>query len=309
MKRKRARRIISLLLTFVMVLSLSVSWTMATGEGVLTEEIDLSQMYRKYDLKTGEVSLVPRYAPPQYRDGQRITATEPFNPVAEKEVLGDRSIIGTDGRTQVTSTTSSPYYRIAKLVMTYTDGTSAEGTGFMVSGNVLLTAGHCCMSTSNASLSSMTVYLGRNETYTPITASVSYYYVCANFTYFNDDDKDDYAIVVLSTSPGNTTGWFGLGYQNDSFFLNNTFTITGYPGDKTYGTMWKASGSVNSCATYVLNHSIDTYAGESGAPLYSSSNVVYGIQVSGVNPSSQYNHCRRMTQEVVDWLIAQGLIS
>lgn len=90
-----------------------MSWTMATGDGALTEEIDLSQMYRKYDLETGEVSLVSRYAPPQYRDGQRITSTEPFNPVAEKEILGDRSIIGTDGRTQVTSTTGSPYYRIA----------------------------------------------------------------------------------------------------------------------------------------------------------------------------------------------------
>ena len=123
--------------------------------------------------------------------------------------------------------------------------------------------------------------------------------------YKSDDDQDDYAILVLSTSPGNTTGWFGLSYQNNSFFTSHTFTITGYPTDKAEGTMWKASGTVSSCSTYVLNHTIDTAAGESGAPIYLS-NVAYGIQVSG---GSTVNHCRRMTQEVFDWLVAQGFIS
>ncbi len=305
MTRKRARITISLLMSLVMALCFLVSGVLASDDSLL-EELDLSQLYRKYDFETGEVTFVPRYAAPSYQNGKQIKSTSPYIPEDAKGIIGDRTVFGDDDRLQVTNTTTSPYYGIARLVITYTDNTSATGTGFLVAPNVMLTAGHCCMSaSSNAPIASFTAYLGQNETYVPMTAYLSYYYVCANFTSFNGPDKDDYAIMVLSSSPGNTTGWFGLSYQNNMFFVTNPFTITGYPIDKTSGTMWKASGAITECSTYVLSHIIDCYAGQSGSPIYMS-NVAYGILVS---ENAVENRCRRMTQEVFDWLVAQGFIS
>ena len=305
MRRKRARTTISLFLIIVMTLSFSMSGVLAT-DNTLPEDMDLSQLYRRYDFETGEVSLVPRYAAPTYQNGKQIKSTSPYIPEEAKGITGDRTIFGYDDRVQVTNTTSSPYYGIARLVITYTDNTSTTGTGYLVAPNVMLTAGHCCFSSSSsAPISSFTAYLGQNGTYVPMTAYLSYYYVCANFTSFSGEDKDDYAIMVLSSSPGNTTGWFGLSYQNNMFFVTNPFTITGYPVDKSSGTMWTASGAITECSTYVLSHIIDCYAGQSGSPIYMS-NVAYGILVS---ENAVENRCRRMTQEVFDWLVAQGLIS
>lgn len=135
---------------------------------------------------------------------------------------------------------------------------------------------------------------------------MSSYYVCANYNYYGDSVQDDYAILVLSEDVGDITGWFGLGYNTNSFFYSNDFTITGYPGDKTYGTMWTATGDIENCTTYELHYYMDMYPGQSGSPIYTNGSVAYGINVA---ETPTLNYGRRMTQEVFDWLLDQGFIS
>lgn len=297
------------LVSFILITSLILGYNrldVIASEASDSSEIDLSGMYRRYDLVTGEISLVSKEAAPTYVDGQRVVSTDGFISGSYKQVTEeDRNVIGGDTRTIVNNTTDSPYYGIGRIVASYTDGTSQEGTGFLVSKNVMLTNGHMCMSPNNASISSMTIYFGQNGSYTPVTAYASSYYVCANYNYFGDDVQDDYAIVILSSNVGYTTGWFGLDYKNNSFFFNNTFTITGYPGEFATGTMYRSSGTIYDCSTYVLEYFIDTSAGQSGAPIYQS-NVAYGIHSSG---TASMNYGRRMTQEVFDWLVAQGFVN
>ncbi len=277
------------------------------AEAATYETDNLDDMYRKYDLETGEVTLVPRYSVPSYSRGERVTCTEPYIPaeVTQQENIG-RALIGVYERTPVTNTSTYPYRAIAQLEMVYADGTTGQGTGFMVSSNVMLTAGHCCMSRNNAAVNSITVNLGRNGDSVVKVTTVSSYYVCANYNYFGDSVQDDYAILVLSEDVGDITGWFGLGYSTNSFFYNNEFAITGYPGDKTYGTMWKATGDIENCTTYELHYYMDMYPGQSGSPIYTNSYVAYGINVA---ETSTMNYGRRMTQEVFDWLLDQGFIS
>ncbi len=306
--RKQFKLSLSICLTLALLVSPVELALAATNGSIGLETVDISSMYRKYDLETGEVSLVPKAAPSVYRNGKQVTSTQPYIPVQNKIVQhGERSIIGNDDRVPITETTNYPYYAVARLEVEYTDGTYGNATGFMVSSNVMLTAGHVCMShASNAPVRSMRVSLGQNGSLTPTVAYASSYYVCANFTYFNDDDQDDYAIVVLNSNVGNTTGWFGLDYQADIFFHNYTFVITGYPLDKPTGTMWSESGSIEECSTYLLHYKMDVVAGQSGSPIYALNNVAYGINVSG---TSSLNNGRRMTKEVFDWLVTNGFIS
>lgn len=304
---KNFQRIIGTIMVFVLCITLGSTLVKTDVSADSDKKEQASTVLRKYDLTTGETSLVPMESDKLFRSDSTSNNTQGYNP----SKANPYAIIGTDERTKVTTTTTHPYYAIAQLSVTYTDSTSATATGFMVSENVLLTAGHASMSeSSNAPIKSATIYLGRNGSSTPSTATLSSYYVCSEFTYYSDDDQDDYAIWILNSNIGNTSGWFGVGYNtSNSYFTGNTFTITGYPGDKPNGTMWTASASISSCSTYLLKHKIDTMAGQSGAPVYinksGSGYVVYGIQVSG---TSTMNTARRITQELYDWLIANNYI-
>lgn len=164
MGRKRLKAKIYALAMVVAMLFTSTG-NVVYAEEVATYETDnLDDMYRKYDLETGEVTLVPRYSVSFYSSGERVTCTEPYIPagVTQQENVG-RAIIGADGRAPITNTSEYPYCAIAQLEMEFADGTSGTGTGFMVSSNVMLTAGHCCMSKNNAAADTITVNLGRNE--------------------------------------------------------------------------------------------------------------------------------------------------
>lgn len=63
---------------------------------------------------------------------------------AQSSGIGTQVVIGPDSRNMITDTYKYPYTAIARLTMTY-EGISgvAYGTGFLVGGNVLATAGHC----------------------------------------------------------------------------------------------------------------------------------------------------------------------
>ncbi len=298
-----------IILTIAMTMSLVTPVSAQTNNSNNNVQYE-GTMLKKYDLITGETSLVSMNDRISGINNGSRQNTNAYVPSTMKGGISPNVIIGDDERTQVTNTSSTPYYGIAQLEAVYTDSTAANGTGFMVSENVMLTVGHMCMSEkSNAPISSMTVNLGRNGSTIPTTAYVTSYYVCANYNYFGDDVKDDYAILILNSNVGNTTGWLGVGYNSDSFFTNNNFTITGYPGDKTFATMWKSSGKMSSCSTYELSYKIDMMGGQSGAPIYtylsSSGYVAYGINAA---ETSSMNYGRRMTQELFDWLYDNGFI-
>ena len=307
---KKFKKIIS----FMMVVSLMFTADLVTVKaGTCQEQKQSTNNLREYDLVTGKESVISMTSNSTLMSNNTlksntITNKSSYNPSS----ISPFTIFGTDNRTQVKSTTSHPYYPIAHLEITYTDSTVANATGFMVSKNVLITCGHACMSyKSNAPIKTATVYPGRNGTSKPSTAKLSRYYVCENFTYYNDSDEDDYAIWVLNSDIGNTTGWLGIGYNtNNSFFTSNTFTLTGYPGDKPTGTMWTASGSITSCATLAFYYKIDTIAGQSGAPVYiyksGSGYVAYGINVAEYETE---NTAKRITQVLFDWLMNNNYIS
>lgn len=171
------------------------------------------------------------------------------------------TIIGTDGRTKVTSVNSTPYSRIACLIITWSDGTKSQGTGFMISPQYMLTAAHCVYSVDlGKSAKSITAYFGANgSTYSTI------------------------------------------GYTSTSTLTSSSATING-----KLRYMYKMSSTPYSVNTYVINYKIDTYKGQSGSPIYNSSNVVYGIHNTG---GSSYNTGRRLTSALINAFVDNGWCS
>jgi glutamyl endopeptidase len=220
------------------------------------------------------------------------------------------SVIGTDGRTQVTNTTTAPRRAIAQILF---DGGSLC-TGWMISANTLATAGHCVHEGAGGSggfypVGTYQIRPGRNGSSAP-------YGMCTAKTLYtvngwaNGGLQDyDYGAIKLNCDVGDTTGWFGYFHQAASHDGQQAI-IAGYPGDMGGDTMWTMTGTIGATLPRRLRYTIDTAGGQSGSPVWTNNNpncagpCARAIHAYGVGGSDVDNSGTRIIQEVANNLTA-----
>ncbi|PDZ00304.1 hypothetical protein COD89_30980 [Bacillus thuringiensis] len=200
-------------------------------------------------------------------------------------------VLGSDIRTQVTNTASYPNSAIVHLDGVLSNTGEYGCTGWMVGPKTLVTAAHCV----NGGTTSMTVSPGKNGGSNPYgTAKISQVYISPN--YINTENPgDDWAVININRNLGDQTSWFGY----NSGLPNGSITITGYPGDKSYGQMWTGVGSIEWSTGNIAYHNVDTFGGQSGAPVYDYRREVYAIHV-GYDGNYNKNRAARITSEVIN---------
>lgn len=213
---------------------------------------------------------------------------------------GNTSIIGTDNRTRVTATTSFP----SRAIVHITRNGAAHCTGWMVSRDTVVTAGHCLYNRSTASwYSGLSFTPARNGSSAPYGSATATRRITDTNYINNGDTRQDWGIVKLSRQLGSTTGWFGLKWQSASY-NGTSATVRGYPGDKAFGTMWTMTGSIAQSTPNGLCYAMDTIGGQSGSPVFNSSNQGIAIHTMGTGShglngcSSSYNAGTRITQSL-----------
>lgn len=225
-------------------------------------------------------------------DAAATTNDAPAAPAAVPgQEAGIETVIGTDSRYRITATTTYPYSAIAHI-------TSSVGgcTGWMIGPNTVATAGHCLHNGSWAT--NVRVYPGRNGSSTPYgSCGATRLYSVTGWTSSRSPEYD-YGAIKLNCTIGNSTGWFGFRWQSASLTGQPTY-LSGYPGDKTYGTQWRSNDSVRITATRRLYYANDTYGGHSGSPVWNGnancSPCGIAIHAYGVG-SNGYNGGTRITE-------------
>lgn len=225
---------------------------------------------------------------------------------------GIESVIDTDERHQVTDTTVFPFRALVFLLISSPGGTYSC-TGFFISENTIATAGHCVYGTELGGwATSITAYPGRNGDSTPYGSATSTQFFAPQAWIDDEDHRFDYGAIKLESALGTTTGWFGFGVKLDEKLVTAKVRIFGYPGDKTFATMWGTKRRIKGVAPEKLFYKIDTYGGESGSPVYgkvsnSCQTCAFGIHAYGVGiePFPGSNSGTRVTDalfaDLVTW--------
>jgi V8-like Glu-specific endopeptidase len=220
-------------------------------------------------------------------------------------------IIGTDDRVRVTNNTAYPWRCICSLLITANTGAQYVGTGWLVAPRLVLTAGHCVfMSDEGGWATQIEVIPGRNAAERPFGSAISRdLRSVTGWTQDNDSDYDYGAILLPEDKRfGEQLGWFGYASRDDDHLKSITLNLAGYPGDggKTGidGTQWYHSRMVMDVLEKQLTYDIDTFGGQSGAPVWelASNGSRYGVAIHTFGTPVN-NGGTRITGDVFDNIV------
>jgi glutamyl endopeptidase len=244
---------------------------------------------------------------------RRVRRAKPIRAVGAHESgsVATESVIGTDGRTRVSPTTTFPA-RATVLILFSEGGGDYLCSGFMISDNTVATAGHCVAPGDGTGFYDRTtfhIFPGRNGTERPYgSCRARRLYSVGGWLNYGRDDFD-YGAIKLDCDIGNTTGWYGISATYDG--VGTPVTIQGYPGDKPL-TQWQSRDRIRFEQPRRLFYQNDTTGGMSGSPVWynkasgpSCPRCAIAIHAYGVYGSGIYatnNHGTRINATVFDAL-------
>jgi glutamyl endopeptidase len=222
-------------------------------------------------------------------------------------------IIGPDDRVRVTNNQNYPWRCICSLLITARTGMQYIGTGWLVSPRLVLTAGHCVyMADEDGWPTQIEVIPGRNGTVRPFGSAISRDFRSVTGWTQDNDSNYDYGAILLPADKryGEQLGWFGYANRQDDHLRGITLNLAGYPGDggkppnQQDGTQWFHSRGVKDVMDRQITYEIDTYGGQSGAPVWemTSNGSRYGVAIHTWGTTIN-NGATRITSAVFDNIV------
>jgi V8-like Glu-specific endopeptidase len=205
-----------------------------------------------------------------------------------------------DDRVPVSDTTAKPFSAICSLEITMGAAKFGMiGTGFLVSPNVVMTAGHCIFNRDprigpTGFVDSIRISPGQDGKSFPLgTFKSESMWVDEQWSVEGNTDYN-YGVIILATPiPGASE--LSLASLSDNDLKDLFINICGYPVEKGRGTMWMTSGYLDSVFPGRITYPLVTGGGTSGGPVWS--NIDGNIKVVGIHHSTRT--AVRITDSVV----------
>ena len=177
-----------------------------------------------------------------------------------------KSVIGDDDRSIVLQ----PDARICLLEIVSPRG-RFRGTGWLAGKATVITAGHCLFRRADLGgmATSVSVYPGRSQTSVPHGPYLSRTFACAEAWLASEDVESDIGAIHLDEPIGDRLGTLSYAVADAQTVRDARVTVTGYPviGD-IFDDPWTAAGRVHAIGPKRLFYDTDTSKGESGAPVW-----------------------------------------
>lgn len=240
--------------------------------------------------------------------------SEPYTPsekISKESDSYTRSIIGSDDRLRVDDPSVSPFCKIVFIRSYYANNVVVRSTGVILGPDLVLTCAHAIYRSEFGGWPSEVRvytevdgvrpldddYAGKTTTQMVIPAA------WADPSLSNQGK--DWAYMYVDSPIGYQQGWMGFGTVPTTY---NDFNVTGYPdcapGEETYNNfyMYTDSGVIDGLddSGTMFYYSMDTSTGQSGAPLYTDSQIVYGIHVLG----GSNNQATKISNSLYNYLVA-----
>jgi glutamyl endopeptidase len=204
---------------------------------------------------------------------------------------------------RVRKTNTFPWSAICHLEITYQNGKGAFGTGWFVSNDTLLTAGHNVFSKDfRLPARRIRVIPGRNENLGPFRETYGTKFDALPGWVKTLKPEYDFGVIkVADPRVGAAAGSFRMGIISDQALARKPVINTaGYPyGNVTFGTQWFDHGHLKGFDAHFLKHRLDSLPGQSGSPIFvtkDGESRAIGVHVYGKN---SHNLALRLTQNLV----------
>lgn len=179
--------------------------------------------------------------------------------------------------TQVPNATELPWRCICHLDLRFQHGRSAYGTGWLVDGKTIITAGHNLLHPELGWTTGIAVRPGYNQGGTgygqvfPATMRDVHSHWRAGVEKGDLSFQNDIGYIRINdVGLGNFLGYFGIRVLTDEELRHGNLIVhsAGYPSVARPGSMWVDASRIQGFDENYLYYRLDTETGNSGAPIF-----------------------------------------
>jgi glutamyl endopeptidase len=214
--------------------------------------------------------------------------------------FGTLEVIGSDDRRPIPNPSDTPWRRTCALRILTRTNRRAVGTGWFIGPRTVMTAGHCVFFHDEGGWAqSIEVIPALDGNQRPFDSAVSNRFRAVDGWVQDEDEDFDYAAIILNTSLGDRTGWFGFSALNKDDLQRSDANISGYPRDLDSATrQYFHARRITRVTPRKIFYDIDTTEGQSGSCvwlLHEGMRVAIGVHTRG---DSSANFGTRIDEDV-----------